>query len=77
MITNAIATSSCNPAPAPNAPWKLSPVDTPSLIGVTNTARSDGGKIAYDSMRFLARRKTSVNIFSVNLPVEVFCWLGW
>ena len=24
-----------------------------------------------------ARRKTSVSIFSVSLPVEVFCWLGW
>jgi hypothetical protein len=25
VITNAIDTSNCNPAPAPNGPWKLSP----------------------------------------------------
>jgi hypothetical protein len=42
VITNAIEASNCRPAPAPNGPWKLSPVDTASLIGVTKTAVSTG-----------------------------------
>ena len=28
------------------------------------------------SASFFARRNTSSSIFSVNLPVDVFCWLG-
>ena len=45
--------------------------------GLGGAEEADGGEGRYQRVATRrARRKTSVSIFSVSLPVEVFCWLG-
>jgi len=50
------------------------PPGPPRLIAPPHVARY----LLVDSLIVIrARRKTAASISSVNLPVEVFCWLGW
>ncbi len=64
LVRNA-AYFSCNRAPA------LIVGRSPRLMAFYLAARS-----RFAANILLARRNTATSISSVNLPVEVFCWLG-